>query len=507
MKTLTDVLARLDRGDAGLTFLEGGKATSIAYAELAELVRGNVEHFAALGVRPGDRVAIALETDPEHIVAFLALVALGAVPLSVKPRRGPEADYALDVGRIAARFAARFAYRTLPSVEGVTALAWDASARSTRPGAIAEADPGAVAFVQFSSGSIAEPKAVPIRHENLAANLAAIAAIDGRNPETIGYNFLPLSHDMGLIGGLLSNLVWQNPIYLSATRSFLRRPTDFFRRRERGDVTVAMPDFALRYLVRNLRARDRASDAGLLACLKAVYCGAEPIRYETIASTIESTEAFGFDPRALVFSYGMAEATLVVTARRFDALGDSFLDGPKGRRVANVGAPVAGTEVLVGGRDAGGTLQAAPPGVEATIYVRGPGVFGGYLGGEPLTDGWHDTGDLGFMRGGDLYVSGRVKDVIIVNGENLFPDDIEAFVGRLPGVEESMAMSDGDDFYVLVVGERDVDPQRVAAEVGAQFGAFPAKVVLGASRDLRRTTSGKPMRQATLSELRRAGAV
>jgi fatty-acyl-CoA synthase len=507
MKTFSDALARLDRGDAGLTFLEGGASSSVAYADLADLVRGNADHFAALGVRRGDRVAIALETDLEHVVAFLSLVALGAVPLSVKPRRGPAADYALDVGQIAARFGARRAYHTLPALEGIAPLAWDANARGRRPGAIAEADPDDVAFVQFSSGSIAEPKAVPIRHRNLTANLGAIVAVDGRTPATVGYNFLPLSHDMGLIGGLLSNLVLQNPLYLSATRSFLRRPTDFFRRHGRGDVTLAMPDFALRYLVRNLRARDRASDAGLLAGVKTVYCGAEPIRQETVAGVVESAEAFGDDPRALVFSYGMAEATLVVTARRFDALGGMFRDGPKGRRVANVGAPVAGTEVLVGARDEGGALRAAPPGDEATIYVRGPGVFGGYLGGEPLADGWHDTGDLGFVRGGELYVSGRAKDVIIVNGENLFPDDIEAFVTRLPGVDESLAMADGDAFYLLVVAEPGLDPGQVAARVGTHFGAFPAAVVRGASRDIRRTTSGKPMRQATLSELRRAAAL
>ena len=517
MSTFNRVIAALDRNDAGLTFLgpPGGGASArrnapappelVSYARIARLVRGNAAHLAAQGIRRGDRVVMALETDLEHIVTVLALMAMGAVPVSVKPRRGSVDDYAADLGALAARFGIHAAYRSLPPLAGVPAVSWDPDAASDDAALVAAVDAEDVAFVQFSSGSLGDPKAIPIRHGALMHNLGSILAVDARTPGSIGYNFLPLSHDMGLVGGLLSNFVRQNPLYLSPVGHFLRRPIDFFARYERCD-TVAMPDFALRYLVRYLAARARPESPRLLAGLRTIFCGAEPIRYETIAALVDAGAAYGFDPSALVFCYGMAEATLIVTARRFDGLDRSFREGPRGR-VASVGAPVSETEVRIGSRRDDGAFEAPPPGVPGLIYVRGPSVFRGYAGGASLDDGWHDTGDLGFEDAGEIYVSGRAKDLIIINGENIFPGDIEAFVARLPGVAESLVMSEDDLFYVLVVLEpgATLAPVDVTTEIGLHFGAAPAGVATGQAKTIRRTTSGKPMRAATLADLRAAG--
>src|SRR5262249_10239338 len=147
--------------------------TPIPYKTLAGLVRGNAERFAAQGVKRGDLVAIALETDLEHVVAFLALVAMGAVPVSVKPQRTPGDDYAADLARILDRFGVRRAYATLPRSAGVEPVAWDAGAVSASA-PIAEVSPSDTCFVQFSSGSTSDPKPIPIRHGNLMSNLRSI---------------------------------------------------------------------------------------------------------------------------------------------------------------------------------------------------------------------------------------------------------------------------------------------------------------------------------------------
>jgi len=506
MRTFNRILAALGREDAGLTFL-GAPPVAVPYARLARLVRGNAAHFARLGIARGDRVMVSLETDLEHVASVLALMAMGAVPVSVKPRRGSVEDYAAALSAIAARFAVRASYASLPPLSGAQTIAWDPAAESDDASLIAEVSEEDVAFVQFSSGSLGDPKAIPIRHGALMHNLAAILEVDARTFASVGYNFLPLSHDMGLVGGLLSNLVLENPLHLSPVNQFLRRPTDFFAKHRRCD-TVAMPDFALRYLARYLVTRARVTDPALLSGVKTIFCGAEPIRYETIEGLVTAGPAYGFDPRALVFCYGMAEATLIVTARRFDDLASTFRDGPRGRRVASVGKVVLGTEVRIGARRDDGGFDPPPPGTEGLIHVRGPSVFRGYVDAAPI-DGWHDTGDLGFEEGGEVYVSGRAKDLIIINGENIFPGDIEAYASRCPGVAEVLVMSEDDRFFLFVVPEpgATVATDEIAALVSGQFGAAPSGVAVGPARAIQRTTSGKPMRAAMLEALRAEGAL
>ncbi|MCU0686123.1 MAG: AMP-binding protein [Polyangiaceae bacterium] len=507
--SFAEIIARLDRPDAGVEFGPKGEVR-LPYAALAGLVRGNAAHFRALGVRRGDRVAIALESDPEHVVTLLALVAMGAVPVSVKPGRGPVDEYAAMLARLCARFHVRFAYRTLPPLEGVAAIGWDERARGSCAAAPAEAGHDDLAVVQFSSGSLGAPKAIPIRHGALLANLGAILEVDGRTPDARVHNFLPLSHDMGLIGGLFSNLVRQNPLRLTKPHSFLRDPLGPFL--GEGCTTIPMPNFALRYLARAIESR--AAKGGLpddlFRGLRSVYCGAEPIRREAVASLAAAGRAFGFDPRSLVLCYGLAEATLLVTARRFGSLDDSFCARGDARAVASVGAPVRGTEVRVGRHDPAAGFVPAAAGAEGGVFIRGPGVFRGYLDAPPVVhEGWFDTGDLGFEQGGELYVSGRAKDLIIVNGENLFPDDVEDVAVRQPGVRECLALADDDRFYVYLIaapGAR-VDADGVAAAIGVSFGAVPARVVEGPPGTILRTTSGKPMRQAMLARLREERAL
>jgi fatty-acyl-CoA synthase len=484
---LSELIARLDRTDAGVVTLD--PAGSLTWAEVGALARGNAARFAAEGIARGDRVVLAMDNDLEHIVVFLALMTLGAIPVSVKPRRGPEAAYAEQLARLVASYGIRSTYRTLPAIAGTRAISWDPEARD--PAApVAIVRPDDIAFVQFSSGSLGAPKAVPIHHAALLDNMRAITEIDRRTPDSRGYCFLPLSHDMGLVG-LLSCLIHQSHACISSPRYFLRYPVGYFEKYGRCDV-VAMPDFALRYLARHLALRGHGYRRDLLAGVRTIYCGAEPIRYPTIAQLIEAAAPLGFDPRALVFCYGMAECTLIATAQRFESLDASFSDGTRDRKLARVGTPIAGMEVRLDD--------------EGTIFLRGPSVFSGYLDGAPLANGWHDSGDIGFLHDGALHISGRAKDMIIINGENIFPQDIEGFVSRLDGISENVVLTEDDGFYLFIVPSATVDPARVAAQVAVQFGAAPLGVATGRTQDILRTTSGKPMRQAMLDELRKVQA-
>jgi acyl-CoA synthetase (AMP-forming)/AMP-acid ligase II len=486
--TLVDLIARLDRADVGIDTLDPKGA--MTWAEVGALARGNARRWAGQGITRGDRVVLAMDNDLEHVVAFLSLMALGAIPVSVKPRRGPEAAYAQQLAQLAARYGIRSAYRTLPPIAGTRAIAWDPEARDASA-PVASAAGSDIAFVQFSSGSLGAPKAVPIRHASLMDNIRAITEIDRRRPDSLGYCFLPLSHDMGLVG-VLSCLLHQNHTCVSSPRHFLRYPVAYFDKYGRCDV-VAMPDFALRYLARHLALRGHGYRRDLLAHIGTIYCGAEPIRYSTIAQLIDAAAPLGFDPRALVFCYGMAECTLIATAHRFESLDASFTDVGHDRKLARVGSPIAGIDMRVDGD-------------EGAIHLRGASVFSGYLDDAPLADGWHDSGDIGFLRDGVLHISGRAKDMIIINGENIFPADIEGFVSRLDGIVDNVVLTEDDGFYLFIVPSVNVDPVRVAAQVAVQFGAAPLGIATGRAQDILRTTSGKPMRQAMLEELRKASA-
>ncbi|MEZ4241587.1 MAG: AMP-binding protein [Myxococcota bacterium] len=482
--TLGTLLRALDRTDTGIRLIDAEEVHT-SWAELGARLRGNALHFAALGVRPGDRVAVHLKEDLEHVVTALALVGLGAVPLSLKPPRGrADAGELAALDALLARYGARFSAGSVAERPGVRALRWDPAANSDDLGVLADPSPADIAFVQFSSGSLGDPKAVPIRHESLVDNALALARIDGRGPDSIGGCVVPLCHDMGWIG-VLSCLVHQHAANVVATQRFLRRPLAFLASMPVCH-TLAMPDFLLRYLDRALRDRAGRVPPGLLGRLRTVFCGSEPIRRDTVAGFLEAAVPHGFDPQALVFSYGLAESTLVATARRFDTLEGAFTG-----HVARVGTPIPGMALR---------LQ------DGTVRLRGPSVFSGYLDAPPLPDGWHDTGDAGRFDGGELCITGRIDDCIVLHGENLFPADIEAHAERIEGVSACVALSHGDGFSLYLVAP-DADPAAVSASVAARFGSAPLAVVCGPRSGIQRTTSGKPRRRQMLAALREQGAV
>ena len=479
---LNRVIANLTKADSQIHFLANKQLTSIDYQDLRSLVLGNAKYFSSLGITKDTKVLISLSTNLEHIITFLALVALGALPVSVKPAKIDSSDYNLYIANISNRFAIDWLYDGLPMLPDLDSFKWRADAKSRDLAIIAEVESDDLVFVQFSSGSTSSPKAIPISHRNLMANLSAILAVDKRSSSSVGFNFLPLSHDMGLVAGFLSNLIYQNTLLLAKPTEFLRQPVNsLIIANDLNAEVTAMPDFALKYLHKSLSMpTSRKLPPNLLANFKTIYCGAEPISEITVTSFLHTAQKFSLTPNALFFSYGLAEATLMVTGRRFDTIANSFYVHSPHQITACLGLPLGGAEVRI-------SQVNTKEGEKETgiIQIRSPSLFAGYWQDSPrrqLHD-WFDTGDYGLIRDGNLYVCGRAKDTIIVNGENIFAVDIENSLASLPEIKNSLVMIEEDKFYILAIssGGYELKPQGIRTFVCNNFGVAPQAVISGSS--------------------------
>jgi acyl-CoA synthetase (AMP-forming)/AMP-acid ligase II len=388
---------------------------------------------------------------------------------------------------------------------------------------VREASPDALGLVQFSSGSTVDPKPVALTHAALAAQADLLVALTEPGPADVLVSWLPLYHDMGLIAALLGTMSYPGPLVLIPPEHFLARPALWPRAvaRHRGTHSAA-PSFAFAYVA------DRVSDAELagldLSCWRFAFDGAEPVSGEAMRRFAARLAPRGLDPGALVPVYGLSEAALAVAfsrrgrpleGRRVDPvrLAAEGVVVPGDREIVPVGGPVPGVEIAVRGDDG------APAGEDrlGRIFVRGPSVMREYLGDPAATaaalrDGWLDTGDLGFVAGGELYVHGRAKDVVMVRGANRAPEEFEAALAEVPGLRPGCAAAlgilppGGDGEGLLVLAERARGATAADAEVEAaarkaislRTGVTPHAVVLLSPGTLPRTSSGKLRRQEAL---------
>ncbi|MGH7271362.1 MAG: AMP-binding protein, partial [Polyangiaceae bacterium] len=400
-----------------------------------------------------------------------------------------------------------------------------------------DVSPGDVALLQFTSGSTSRPKGVVVTHANLAANAEAFMIHGLRRDPAVdkGVSWLPLFHDMGLIGFVVGPLFTNIPCVFLPTASFVRAPRLWLEKihQHRGTITYA-PSFAYALVAKRLKDSDVG---GLdLSCLRVAGCGAEPIQAASLRDFARKLAPARFDVRAFVPSYGMAEATLAITfvplgdGLRTDAVdparlteGEAMPPAAGGVEIVDCGTAFPGHEIAVVD-GAGRRLGERRVGQIAT---RGPSVTGGYcndpeltartfrpLSGDPAgAEPWLHTGDLGYLAGGRLFVCGREKDVIIVRGRNYYPSDIEWAVAALPNVRrgnvvafgvrvdsEGGRSTDGAGEEHLVVccegASSDAAAIRSAAWscVGSSFGLTPHEVVVIPLSSLPRTSSGKPQR-------------
>jgi acyl-CoA synthetase (AMP-forming)/AMP-acid ligase II len=525
---------------AGLRYLDRHeKPAWFPWAAVRERAARAAAAMAAVGIGPGDFVALILPTAPSFGDAWFGCHLLGAVPVALYPpvRLGRLDEYHEKTSRMLASVQAKLLItearidrllgqtlvRYRPRYGVMVDTAW---ARTPPRSGGTVRQPDDLAMVQFSSGTTVDPKPVGLTHRQILAQTAALLAeirATGPADTRAGVSWLPLYHDMGLIGCILPALLNPGPLTLVPPEVFLARPAVWLRAlsQYRGTVSPA-PDFAYNLCVE--RVRDDEIEGIDLSSWSMALNGAEPVRATTLQAFADRFGRYGLDPRALTPVYGLSEASLAVT---FDAVETRWhtvsvdrqaLAGGRveliegGLPIVSVGRPVAGFQVEI--RDPEGVVL--PERRVGRIFAQGPSIMAGYLGWseQPLRDGWLDTGDLGFVEGDRLYIAGRAKDVIILRGQNHAPHEIEAAVDGVAGVRTGCAVAVADvqedgEHLMLFVEVREPRPgqaDEIRGAVLAATGLAADGVITLSPGTLPRTSSGKLRRAETL-RLFHAGAL
>lgn len=527
-RTILDALAAAGRGSAQVTIRGAGGAVVAAtdWAALAESTPSLARRLLSTGLPHGARVGLVAESDLSFIRLLLACQRAGLipVPLPLPGAFGDREAHADKLTRLLAACGARAVVgpaAMLPLLPATLAVAVPPAEIEALPEAdcrLPDIGEDHIAFLQFSSGSTRFPKGVEVRHRNLLSNARAIAASLRVGAADVCVSWLPLYHDMGLVGCLLTPLVAGCPVHLLPTREFIRNPLLWPRLlSETGGTVSYSPAFGYELAARRGGEAVRGLD---LSRWRVAGLGGDMIRPDVLGRFAQVFAPAGFRPAAFLASYGLAEATLAVTLGRPGAgLGVSDLDldalergnrlSPAGagrsRAFARCGTPIPGFALEV--RDSDG--RPVPEGAVGRIHVRGPSVMAGYFH-EPeesarvlSPDGWLDTGDLGAMADGELLITGRAKDLIIVNGRNVWPHDLEWAAERVEPLRAGDVAAvaavdeDGAEQAVLLVQCRPSEPaararlaEQVAAAAVAATGVV-CRVVLVPPHALPRTSSGK----------------
>jgi fatty-acyl-CoA synthase len=547
-RTLPEALADAARGREGFVFARPGGDVLRSYAQIRENSLAVARGCQASGLGSNDLVALILGDAEQFLTALCGATTAGVIPASLYPPMATSQlqTYVAATSRML-RFARARAIVTTPSLVPLfeelkgacpglaTVMSYESlctvGAGGVMAGPAVSLDD--IAFVQFSSGSTSTPKGIAISHRSLAANIEAINGPDGLASagEDVAVSWLPLYHDMGLVGMALGAMYCARPAVVLPPESFVRRPADWLRAisRHRGTVSFA-PNFAYDLCVRRIKERDL--EGVDLSCWRVAGCGGEPIHAKTLEAFAEKFAAVGFRDTSFVPSYGLAEhvvaATLSPRERRVRVEHLSAADlaaravaVPAGDkqgslvRVVSCGVPLAGHRVRIVGP--GGPELAER--VIGEIELAGPSVMQGYHADPELTartigDGWLRTGDLGYMAHGELFVCGRSKDVIILNGRKFYPQDLEWAIDDLDGIRRGRVVAFGvtsaesPDRVVVVaeaVGSVSTDAlvDAVRRRIADRFGLYVEEVVIAAGGTIGRTTSGKVQRLAVRAQFER----
>lgn len=515
-----------------LTFIDRReRETVLHYSEVYARARRSAGALAASGIKQGDRVAIILATGPAFIDALFGLQLLGAVPVPLYPpvRLGRLTEY-YDKTAAMLKAASATAIITTGRVRRVMG---QVIARYAPPCGVIEATtlhtgpdrdpadtaPDDLAMVQFSSGTTVAPKPVALTHAQALSNAEEIVRVvrAHSNESPGGVCWLPLYHDMGLIGCVYVSVVAPGPLALISPEVFLARPALWLRAISRHRATVSpAPNFA--YALCAERIQDDELEGVDLSSWTLALNGAEPVAPASLRQFSERFAKWGLPKTALTPVYGLAEASLAVTfsepsrpffSRHIDR--EALLEGKiepvaDGIEVVSVGTPLRGFAVQIRSPD-GAVLSEQSIG---HIWAKGPSIMAGYLDRDesPIVDGWLNTGDLGYLLEGELYIAGRAKDVIILRGQNHVPQDIEQSVDEVEGVRLGCAAAVGDvgeagERLILFVEYR--EPREALAEdcrraVLKKTGLNPELVVILAPGTLPRTSSGKIRRAEALRQ-------
>ena len=526
-----------------MTFFNGrGEVVcELSYRELrAQATHAARRLLGLVDVTYGDRIALVAETRAEFVILFFACQYAGLVPvpLPATVSLGGREQYLRQLRFLIENSGARAAFASdefvgllRDSTQGLDlALAGrleDLTALRPTEQKLVGSGVDDVAYVQYTSGSTRVARGAVITQRAVMCNLSAIIT-DGLavGPNDRFFSWLPFYHDMGLVGKILVPVASQAPVAYLGTREFAMRPRMWLTLMERTQATISFgPPFGYELCARRLREGDGAKFD--LSRWRVAGVGAEMIRPEALASFVRAVDGSGFTGNAFVPSYGMAEVGLAISfAQRERGVGVDHVDRddcvkhrrarPVGRSnkartpvraFVDCGAPLPGVEVEVRGPNG----EVLPEREIGTLWVHTASVMKGYLHQPEATaevlkpDGWLDTGDLGYLHDGRIFVTGREKDMIIVGGRNFWPQDLEHVAESQESVRtgDSMAFSisdEGGERVVLLMQSRELDPaararlrHTVHAHIKTEFGIH-CHVELVDSHALPRTSSGKPSR-------------
>ncbi|MFI7666196.1 fatty acyl-AMP ligase [Nocardia sp. NPDC049526] len=532
--TLPGRLARIAAEHPQVAATFWSVSETLTYAELDRLSRGAAAALVRRGIQRGEPVGILCPNAPEFLIGLFGVAAAGgaATPLPLPAGSAQMSGYPHKLATIVAaagmrtvlvshRFADLAALLdTAVNVELVD-TATLVTEDSTLLPAISADD---LAIVQFTSGSTATPKGVRLTHHNALSGLAAIRTGIELDLTDQGGFWLPLFHDMGLFG-TLSAILRGIPAHIWSPLAFVKDPARWLAEFAAGGTTItAMPNFGYEALLNAIPA-DEVTDYDLRRW-RIAFNGSEPISRDVVEAFCERFAPAGFAPSTMFGVYGMAEATLAVA---FPPLGREPLfewvdrtglaedararvvspDTPGARAVAGVGSAVADLRLRIVDLGTGAEL---PDGAVGEIHIQGPSVTDGYLTADPSnvaglhTEGWLRTGDLGYQRDGELFVTGRCKDMITVRGVNYYAQDVEAAVRDLDGIYKGRCTAatdpDGADVIALIAESEctgaaaDALADQIRGRISTELGLAVVDVYLVAPRSIPRTSSGKLQRLA-----------
>jgi fatty-acyl-CoA synthase len=537
--TIPDALdnAARQRPDKGYTFIsEDGTEQHWSWPRLASRSREIATALVERGMKKGDHVALVLPTADEFIPAFLGVTYGGGVPVPLYPPMGlgQLGGYLDHCKHIVSASHAKILITTnqikavigtvresAPSLRAMLTFAdLDGDEKLYRSPDLKLDD---MAFIQFTSGSTSRPKGVLLTHGNLAHNARAIMR-DGlnHNDEDVGVSWLPLFHDMGLIGFVIAPIMHPVPVVFMPPLMFLKRPAAWLKAisKHRGSITYA-PNFA--YAITTKRVKDDEIQGVDLSSVRVAGCGAEPIQADTLRAFVKRFGKYGFKESAYVPSYGMAESTLAIAFStgipservKSNALWEqgkvelADADDASAIEIVGCGPNFAEHGVKIVNPDTRETLGDRQVG---EILIKGPSVTQGYFEDAEKTaetidsEGWLRTGDLGYLSGGNVFICGRKKDVIIINGKNYYPQDLEWVASRVDGVRTGNVAafptfkSGLDREAVVVVAEaksaegHDALATSIKNEIQRAVGIVVDDCVIAESGTIPKTSSGKIQR-------------
>ena len=476
--TLTELFESNRRASGTITYLEGeNDSRDVSYAELHERALGILYHLQRIGARRGDKLILFLGNNEQFIDAFWAAIIGGITPVPIA--LGISDEHRHKLLRVARKLGSPFIYTERRSLDRIGAFAEQVGETElfnglrsraflvddlddiSRAGKPYEAKPDDVAFIQFSSGSTSEPKGVVLTHSNVIANCGGVSQAAKLTEDDISLSWMPLTHDMGLIGFHIIMFSKRVHAHLMPTELFVRRPLLWLTLASKVRATIlCSPNFGYKHYLKVLG--ERPVEELDLSAARLIFNGAEPISVDLCNEFLTRLEPAKLARNAMFPVYGLAEASLAVT---FPEVGSPMRTITLNRHRLNAGSPVElvaksdkdAVELISEGkvipyckvRITDDEDQPLPEDRIGNVQMTGDNVTRGYFENPEANaaafsaDGWLRTGDLGLFHQGEIYISGRAKEIIFVNGQNYYPHDIEAIAQHADGLELGKVVAAG----------------------------------------------------------------